>query len=75
MKTNLLPIATFTAAVAALLILPLSPEASGVLVAVPGIVSLFVLEYSRPNTVLVPCAEIRPFNPPSRATAEIRKAA
>jgi hypothetical protein len=75
MKTNLFPIATFASAIAALILLPVSPEAAGVLVAVPGIVSLFILEYSRPAMRLAPCAEIRPFDPSARTLVDGRKAA
>jgi hypothetical protein len=75
MKTNILPVATLAAASLAILILPISPEAAGILVAVPGFISLFVLEYSRSLEPLRHPAEIKPFEPAGSAQGRTLDAA
>jgi hypothetical protein len=75
MKTNILPIITFVAAIAAVFVLPKSPSIACFLVTVPGIVSLFVLDYGRSIRPLGPRADITPFGGADRPLAATVEAA
>ena len=48
MKNHVLALATFVSAVAALPMLPLYPAVAGFLIAAPGVIAIFLVEYGRP---------------------------
>ena len=75
MKNNIFPIATFVGAIAALFVLPVNPGLAGFLLAIPGLVSLFVFDTSRCIGPLTTKAGIDPFEPSNRPSEEDRRAA
>lgn len=75
MKTNVLPLIAFAAAIAAFVILPVSAVAASIAVSVTGIVSILVGDYGRNIEPLRAGPTIIPFDAPGQSQAELRKAA
>jgi len=71
MKTNILPLIAFLAAIATVAILPVSATAASILFTVTGLLSTMVLDYGRSSSpVLVPSAPILPFAPSSEVALQ-----
>jgi hypothetical protein len=75
MKTNVLPLIAFAAAIAAFVILPVSAVAASIAVSVTGIASILVADYGRDIEPLRAGPEIIPFDAPGRLQGALREAA
>jgi len=62
MKSNTLAISSALAAIAAIVILPVSTVAAGIIFVMAGILAIFVSDYGRPIKPLGLTAEVIPFN-------------
>jgi hypothetical protein len=74
MKSNVLSLSTFLAAVAAIVLLPMSAAAAGVAFTVTGVLAVLVGDYGRPLQPVAPRAEVVPF-PAANLSAGLRRAA
>jgi hypothetical protein len=74
MKTNLLPVIAFLAALAAFVLLPISTVAATVALSVTGMISVFAADYGRRAAPLRVPAPVVPMNL-SRMAAENQEAA
>jgi len=75
MNSNTPAIISSVAAVASLVILPVSAAAAGLTVSVIGVLAILSLDYGRPIPSLSPAADVIPFGPVSRVPAGLRVAA
>jgi len=75
MKSNTLAISSALAAIAAIVILPASTVAAGIIFVMAGILAIFVSDYSRPIKTLGLRAEIVPFSATDCALVRLNDAA
>jgi hypothetical protein len=75
MKSNALTISSALAAIAAIVILPVSTVAAGIIFVVTGILAIFVADYGRTIKPLSLRAEIIPFNSTDRVLDSLSAAA
>jgi len=75
MKTNIIPVVSFLAVIAAFIFLPVSAVAASIAVSVTGIASVLAADYGRTVEPLRAESRVIPFKAPGRAPAELREAA
>lgn len=75
MKTNILPITAFLAALAAVALLPVSAATASLALTVTGVLLILVADYGRSPSTLEIHAPVMPFHPAGLATASLRQAA
>lgn len=75
MKTNSLPVISFLAVLAALVLVPVSAAVAGLAVSVSGIFLVAAADYGRNVEPVRAESEVVPFGAPGRAPVDERKAA
>jgi hypothetical protein len=74
-KTNSLPVIAFLAAIAGLILVPVSAVVAGIVVSVTGTLLIVTADYGRTVEPLRADEKVIPFGAPGRPTADLRKAA
>jgi hypothetical protein len=75
MRSNTLAISSALAALAAVVMLPVSTSAAGIIFVMAGILAIFISDYGRPIKTLGLRAEIVPFNATDCALVRLSDAA